>query len=378
MLLCKTCDRFSHAECYRTDDLAKEHICGGCAVKTGVNCSNPEIQNFLSKQDQTQEEKTKFLFDLAVRRVLNSILREEFKLTQPGIEPSVSFLKIKFGISSSYANKILVHIFKSGFITLFGGFKMDEEMIRNYTMGTHDDSGFIESNGKPKENEDQDTEEEKKINKSSQGESTEKIGDPDIEKNVYSEHLYRKKFMWPESYVNRESRKDSEPLEPIEPMDIGKKSVRPFFGQIVENLGPRLNSNEKKSWNLCFKVARKGESVQVWSFGTEQEIKYLNEKIKIDSYMVFWGNYTVSPNTSNNLNPTSDWVIKIPAKLNCLETVKLIVSKTQLSASGVSSIPRKNSPHNLNRQRRYLQRNGEKNIPMKIKNESSWKKLKKR
>ena len=30
-------------------------------------------------------------------------------------------------------------------------------------------------------------------------------------------------------------------MEPIEPMDIGKKSVQPFFGQIVENLGPRLN-----------------------------------------------------------------------------------------------------------------------------------------
>jgi len=121
-------------------------------------------------------------------------------------------------------------------------------------------------------------------------------------------------------------------------LDIGKKSVRPFFGQIVENLGPRLNSNEKKSWNLCFKVERKGESVQVWSFGTEQEIKNLNQKVQIDSYMVFWGNYTVSSKTSNNLNPTSDWVVKIPAKLNCLERVKLIVSKTQLSASGVSSI----------------------------------------
>ena len=148
-------------------------------------------------------------------------------------------------------------------------------------MGTHDDSGFIESNVKPKEDEDQDTEEEKKINKSSQGESTEKISDPDIDKTVHSEHVYRKKFMWPESYVNRESRKDSEPLEPLEPMDIGKRSVRPFFGQIVKNLGPRLNFNEKKSWNLCFKVERKGESVQVWSFGTEQEITNLNEKIKI-------------------------------------------------------------------------------------------------
>ena len=67
MLLCKTCERFSHDECYKTDDLSKDHICGGCAVKSGKNCSNLEIQNFLSKKDQTQEEKTAFVFDLAVR-----------------------------------------------------------------------------------------------------------------------------------------------------------------------------------------------------------------------------------------------------------------------------------------------------------------------
>ena len=54
--------------------------------------------------------------------------------------------------------------------------------------------------------------------------------------------------------------------------------------------------------------------------------------------MVFWGNYTFSPKTSNNLNPSSDWVIKIPAKLNCLESVKLIVAKTQLSDSRDSSM----------------------------------------
>ena len=54
-------------ECFKTDDLSKDHICGGCAVKSGKNCSNLEIQNFLSKKDQTQEEKTAFVFDLAVR-----------------------------------------------------------------------------------------------------------------------------------------------------------------------------------------------------------------------------------------------------------------------------------------------------------------------
>ena len=62
MLLCKTCDRFSHAECYRTDDLAKEHICGGCAVKTGVNCSNPEIQNsYLCRIKLKKRKQSSFL-----------------------------------------------------------------------------------------------------------------------------------------------------------------------------------------------------------------------------------------------------------------------------------------------------------------------------
>ena len=45
--------------------------------------------------------------------------------------------------------------------------------------------------------------------------------EPESDKTIYSEHVYRKKFMCPESYVNRESIRDSEPLEPLDPMDIG-------------------------------------------------------------------------------------------------------------------------------------------------------------
>ncbi|XP_023331479.1 uncharacterized protein LOC111703678 [Eurytemora carolleeae] len=33
MLKCTECRRYSHAECYKTDDLSVEHICGGCAVR---------------------------------------------------------------------------------------------------------------------------------------------------------------------------------------------------------------------------------------------------------------------------------------------------------------------------------------------------------
>ena len=55
------------------------------------------------------------------------------------------FLKLKFSISSSYANKILVYLFKSGFISVSGGFKMEVEKIRLYTNANDDESGFIEN-----------------------------------------------------------------------------------------------------------------------------------------------------------------------------------------------------------------------------------------
>ena len=125
--------------------------------------------------------------------------------------------------------------------------------------------------------EDQDGDEDNKITKSSSGEKGKRKSEPESDKTIYSENVYRKKFMWPESYVNRESRKDSEPLEPIEPMDIGKKSVRPFFGQIVENLGLRLNSNEMKSWNLCFKVEKKVNQSKCDTFGYKV-IKCINSE----------------------------------------------------------------------------------------------------
>ena len=97
---------------------------------------------------------------------------------------------------------------------------------------------------------------------------------------------YKKKFLWPEKYLNRESQKESEPVEPREPEDIGKQSVGPFFGQVMESLCLWLNRSKQKSWNLCFKLGRKGETMQVWSFGTESEIKSLDRMLKIDSYIV--------------------------------------------------------------------------------------------
>ena len=335
MLKCKICTRYSHAECYKKDDLSTEHVCGGCSVKNQTDCSNLEIQNFLKKINQNKEEKSQFVFKLAIRRVLNSILREEFKHTQPGIEPDEDFLKLKFGITSSYANKILVYLFKSGFISVTNGFKMNVEKIREYVNENTNDSGFVE-----KENSsyiDENEEIEFSLGSSNTGDEpkveSEKSKIPiELQNSPQpSGSRYKKKFLWPEKFLNRESRKESEPIEPIEPKDIGKQSVRPFFGQVMETLGPRLNSSEQKSWNLCVKLGRKGESIQVWSFGTENEIKSLDRILKTDSYVVYWGSYVISHKTSNNLQPTSDWIVKIQPKTSYLGEVKLIMSKTELS-----------------------------------------------
>ena len=344
MLKCTECRRYSHAECYKTDDLSVEHICGGCAVKTKKKCINPEMENILKQRTCTKEEKSQFVFKLAVRRVLNSILREEFKHTQPGIEPDAEFLRMKFDITSSYANKILVYLFKSGFISVENGFKINEEKIREYMNEGNEDSGIFDQNASFLPQDDMETEvvinkEKREVKWKTGGESeaesngSKSIPSKDISTinpSQPSGSLYVKKFLWPEKFLTRESRKESEPVEPIEPKDIGKQSSRPFFGQVMETMGPRLNANEQKSWNLCFKLGRKGESVQVWAFGSESEIKNLDKQINIDSYIVYWGHYGISPKTSNNLSPTSDWIIKIQPKVSCIGQVKLIVSKTSV------------------------------------------------
>jgi len=343
MLIFSKCKRYSHAECYKTNDLSVIHICGGCAAKTGVICNNPEIQTYLSQTQQNQENKSKFVFDQAIRRLLNSILKEEYKLTHPGNEPSEEFLKLKFGISSSYAKKILVHQFKSGFITEADGIKVNVEKIRNFTRTHCNDSGFIDQ-----ESLNRDETEELEIplgeNRTNniRSSSTTDNNNPEVKmceeikgKNVLSDPTqpstsrYVRKFIWPDKFANRESRKDEEPIEPLEPKDIGKNSTRLFFGQVLESLGPRLNSSEQKGWNLCFKLGRKGESIQVWAFGSETEVKNLNQFIIVDSYLVYWGNYVISPKSSKNLNPTSDWVIKIPNKTSCIGKVSMVMSKIE-------------------------------------------------
>ena len=217
------------------------------------------------------------------------------------------------------------------------------EKIRNFTRTHCDDSGFIDESLNKETEEQEFALGENRTNNIRSSSTTdknnpeEKMGEENKGKTVLidptlpSTSRYVRKFICPENFINRESSKDE---EPIEPKDIGKKSTRPFFGQVLESLGPRLNSIEQKGWNLCFKLGRKGETIQVWAFGSETKVKNLNQSIIIDSYLVYWGNYVISPKTSKNLNPTSDWVIKIPTKTSCMGKVSIVMSKIEEEVEG--------------------------------------------
>ena len=131
MLLCSKCKSYSHADCYEVFDLNIEHICGSCAIKKNLNCTNNKIKIFMEKQNKTQKEHSNFAFNLMLRRAMNSILKEDFKSTQPG-NMSAEFMRIRFNMSSSYANKMMVHLVQNGYITFFGGFQVDKKRIKNF------------------------------------------------------------------------------------------------------------------------------------------------------------------------------------------------------------------------------------------------------
>ena len=75
-----------------------------------------------------------------MRRVLNSILRKEFRTVQPCTTFYRNFLKLRFCLSGSYADRILVILLGSGFIKFYGGFEVNEPLLRTYLGSPSDDS----------------------------------------------------------------------------------------------------------------------------------------------------------------------------------------------------------------------------------------------
>ena len=360
MIVCVICESYSHADCYGITDISIQHVCGPCFAKTNRPCSNAEIGRFVKKPNKTRKEHSSFAFNLMVRRTLTSIVKEEYKSSQPGLEPGEIFLQLRFGMSTSYSSKVLFFLVKQGFVNFYNGFSADEDRIVSFLHGPSNDPGFLtseteislgpdgSSNANPVvlnldctigvtkksgprtqnisqgfENSSPDPLVHQANSVCDSGSlpspfgSSSRAATPEstyVSGEVFEDSFsgkFQKHFLWPTRFLDRETRKENEPLEPMEVWEVGKNSRRPFYGQILETAGPRLNSQTLVGWNLVFTVGRSGESVQVWSFGTETEIGHLSELIQPDSYMVFW-QYSVSAKTSNKLKATSDWCVKIP------------------------------------------------------------------
>jgi len=101
-----------------------EHVCGSCTIREKVECTNNKVKEFMMKENKTKQEHSDFAFNLMLRRSMNAILREDFKSVQPGTSPTTEFLRLRFGMSSSYTSKIVLYLVQHGYIVFFGGFKM--------------------------------------------------------------------------------------------------------------------------------------------------------------------------------------------------------------------------------------------------------------
>ncbi|XP_023341503.1 uncharacterized protein LOC111711391 isoform X3 [Eurytemora carolleeae] len=128
MVKCLSCGNYSHSICYGVN-LEAKHTCIHCAVDCGNICGNVVIDEHFKKEKRSYKDKQEFVFKLNKRRVLKSILKQEFRTCQPGENPTIEFLKIRFGFSGSYASKITLDLVNNGYIKFFGGFSFDASKI---------------------------------------------------------------------------------------------------------------------------------------------------------------------------------------------------------------------------------------------------------
>lgn len=105
MLLCIRCKSYLHSECYKVFNISINHICGPCAGKEGVPGTSSTITEFIFKPYKSVQDHSMFAFEKMLWRVMNSILKGDFRSTQPGTEPVVDFFKICKQSTSSSCTK---------------------------------------------------------------------------------------------------------------------------------------------------------------------------------------------------------------------------------------------------------------------------------
>ena len=146
---------------------------------------------------------------------------------------------------------------------------------------------------------------------------------PTIRKSIPQPKQFQNHYVWPERFVARECRSETDALEPASISEIGKNSRKPVFGQIVESREPKENSNG--TWNFHFIIGKNGVLVQAWVFGPKEDVISFSEKIRVDEYFVFWG-YTVKENKyTSSLSSTSEWGMFISC--NSTKFERVIVTK---------------------------------------------------
>ena len=104
---CISCGNFSHSACYG-GSVEKKYTCVHCELTIEVNCGNMEIQehyDVADRKERTHSDKQKFVFKQNMKRMLKSILNQEHTTCPPDKIPSIEYLKIWFGFSTSYASK---------------------------------------------------------------------------------------------------------------------------------------------------------------------------------------------------------------------------------------------------------------------------------
>lgn len=105
MLLCIRCKSYLQSECYKVFNISIDHICGPCAGKEGVPGTSSTITEFIFKPCKSVQDHSMFAFEKMLWRVMNSILKGDFRSTQPGTEPVVDFFKICKQSTSSSGTK---------------------------------------------------------------------------------------------------------------------------------------------------------------------------------------------------------------------------------------------------------------------------------
>ena len=59
-----------------------------------------------------------------------------------------------------------------------------------------------------------------------------------------------------------------------------------------------------------------GSLVQIWVFGSNEEVRSIEKRIMTEEYYASWGDYNVREKYTSKFKSNSDWAIYLPGKCN--------------------------------------------------------------